>query len=125
MWMKKLPYLVFSLLIIVLCSHLLYNSSIEGQSTTENSLQTVLLEYQQSLASASETNRPPSLVIRLITPLEANGDPFIFLGDGSDNPFIQIASVGADHVCFEVTRNENRSVSCIPFTNITVIRELF
>ncbi|MCU0499006.1 MAG: hypothetical protein MUF87_16770 [Anaerolineae bacterium] len=126
MWMKKLTYVSFSLLILVVVLHLLYISSIEGQATANN-LQAVLLEYQQSYGTHDST-KPQSLLIRLVTPLETDGDPTLFIPDRADNPnapIIQIANVGADHVCFDITDDTKQFVSCVPFTNIAVIRELF
>lgn len=114
-------------LFVVVCTLMLTatitQNHVQGQGTA-NTFQSVLLRYQTSIARGESHD----VLIRLVEPLQAGEDVSIFVPDRTDiddGVSHRIYSVGIDHICFEVTRSTGISVSCVPFTNIATVRELY
>lgn len=114
-------------LFVIVCTFMLTTTitqnHVQGQSTA-NTFQSMLLRYQTSLARGDRRN----VLIRLVEPLQPGDDVSIFVPDRTDiddGVSHRIYSVGIDHICFEVTRGVTASMSCVPFTNIATVRELY
>lgn len=117
-------YCVVLVGLFIVIGAVMQNDFAYGQAVSIDTFQSMLLRYQTSLARGDRRN----VLIRLVEPLQPGDDVSIFVPDRTDiddGVSHRIYSVGIDHICFEVTRGVTASMSCVPFTNIATVRELY